>query len=99
MSARARLGRFALAAVALCASGCQATQMAHDGINFRQALLSMYTDQAMDNLIRARTNMPFVQLEYKDLLVQVTDQYFGELANNQEAIGEKQFSVVKPVTG
>lgn len=63
--------------------GCRATQVAHDGINFRQALLDMYTDQAMDNLVRARTGQGFVQLNYKDLLVQVTDQYFGELTSQQ----------------
>jgi hypothetical protein len=64
--------------------GCRATQVAHDGINFRQALEDMYQDQAIDNLIRARRGLGFVQLDYKDLLIQVTDQYFGELSNQQQ---------------
>jgi hypothetical protein len=39
----------------------------------RLALLEMYTDQAMDNLIRAHCGMPFVQMAYSDLLVQNYD--------------------------
>src|SRR6516162_5139856 len=49
--------------------GCLARQVAADGRNFRQALLEMYTDQVMDNLIRASENMPFVQLAYRNLTV------------------------------
>ena len=43
----------------------------------------MYTNQTMDNLIRARRDLPFVQLNYHDVLVQATDQYSGTLSNNQ----------------
>jgi hypothetical protein len=57
--------------------GCQAVQVAHDGESFRHALLDMYTDQAFDNLIRAREGLPFVQLAYRDLLVQDTDTLSG----------------------
>jgi len=57
--------------------GCQAVQVAHDGQSFRHALLDMYTDQAFDNLIRAREGLPFVQLTYRDLLVQDTDTLSG----------------------
>ena len=60
-------------------SGCLARQIAKDGTDFRQALLDMYTDQAMDNLIRARNNMPFVQVAYRNLLVQDTDKLSGKL--------------------
>jgi len=37
----------------------------------------MYTDQTMDNLIRAHNGMVFVQLNYRDLLVQDTDMVSG----------------------
>jgi hypothetical protein len=57
--------------------GCQAVQVARDGESFRHALLDMYTDQAFDNLIRAREGLPFVQLAYRDLLVQDTDTLSG----------------------
>lgn len=48
-------------------------RVGHESKNFRQALIDVYTDQAMDNLVRARCNMPFVQLAYRDLLIQETD--------------------------
>ncbi len=54
-------------------SGCQSAQVAHDGKGLRQALLDIYTDQAMDNLIRAHNGQAFVQLAYRDLLVQDVD--------------------------
>jgi hypothetical protein len=64
-------------------SGCYHGQVRSDGNQVRNALLDMYTDQAMDNLIRAYENLPFIQLNYHDVLVQATDQYTGTLSNNQ----------------
>src|SRR5262245_37030957 len=64
-------------------SGCLSRQVANDGMSFRQALLEMYTDQAMDNLIRARNNMPFVQVAYRNLLVQDTDRLSGKVDTTQ----------------
>jgi len=47
----------------LClSSGCLAHQVAKDGITFRQAIIDMYTDQAMDNLSGPTATSPFVQL-------------------------------------
>src|SRR5262249_28681060 len=69
-----------------------------DGINFRQALQDMYEDQAIDNLIRAKRGLGFVQLDYKDLLVQVTDQYFGELTSEQQTTDSEGFGL-KAVVG
>jgi hypothetical protein len=51
------------------AGGCLARQVASDGIQLRQAVVDMYTDQAIDNLIRASENRPFVQLAYSSLQV------------------------------
>jgi hypothetical protein len=62
-------GLLLVACFALCLPGCLARQVARDGCNFREALLSMYTDQVMDNLIRAHKNEPFVQLAYTNLVV------------------------------
>src|SRR5262245_4942506 len=65
-----RVAQVALLCGALCLSaGCLAHQVAKDGITFRQAIIDLYTYQAMDNLIRARCNMPFVQLAYSDMNV------------------------------
>jgi len=82
-----RIRRILTIALAGCwvafASGCLSRQVAKDGMGFRQALLDMYTDQAMDNLIRARNNMPFVQVAYRNLLVQDTDRLTGKLDATQ----------------
>jgi len=64
-------------------SGCYRAEVRNDGNQARRALLDMYTDQAMDNLILAYENLPFVQLNYHDLLVQATDQYTGTFTNAQ----------------
>src|SRR5947209_10286846 len=69
---------FALACgVLVSSSGCLARQVHRDGENFRQAVCDLYTDQALDNLIRAKCGMPFVQLNYRDMLVQDTDSITG----------------------
>ena len=54
----------------------------NDGNQVRRALLDMYEDQAMDNLIRAHENLPFVQLNYHDVLVQA-DEYTGTFTSGQ----------------
>jgi hypothetical protein len=54
---------------AVCSAGCLTRQVGTDGKDFRQALLDMYTDQLMDNLVRASQNQPFVQLAYRNLIV------------------------------
>jgi hypothetical protein len=64
----------------LFSSGCLSRQVAEDGKGLRHAVLDMYTDQLMDNLIRAHSDMPFVQLAYSGLTVQDTDQLRGEAA-------------------
>ncbi len=60
--------------------------------------MTMYEDQVMDNLIRANINQGFVQLKYSDLLVQVTDQHVGQIANSQTLTSSTQFNIAAPVT-
>jgi hypothetical protein len=81
MSGRAA-GILILAAAA--AGGCTARQLGRDGNNFRVAVCDLYTEQAMDNLIRAKTNQPFVQLVYRDLLAQTTDLASGMAMGSTE---------------
>ncbi len=76
-------------------SGCYHTQVRNDGNQVRKALLEMYTDQAMDNLIRARNNLPFIQLNYHDLLVQATDQYTGTFTNTQTFAADRSLTFIK----
>ena len=67
----------------LLSAGCQATQVRRSTIEFRDSLLDVYVEQAMDNLIRARRNEPFVQLSFRDLLVQDTDEVAGAASTMQ----------------
>jgi hypothetical protein len=61
--------RCIVAVVVLTSVGCLGAQTASDGRNFRQALVDMYTDQIMTNLINAYERRPMVQLQYSDLSV------------------------------
>jgi len=73
-------------------AGCYRSQVRNDGDQVRHALLDMFTNQTMDNLIRAHQNLPFVQLNYHDVIVQATDQYTGTLSNNQTFTGSRSLS-------
>ncbi|MDB5343215.1 MAG: hypothetical protein JWP89_1592 [Schlesneria sp.] len=61
---------------------CLSRQVARDSVSARQALLEMYTDQVLDNLIRAHNNLPFVQVAYSDVTVQDNDQLGSTLTGN-----------------
>jgi hypothetical protein len=76
--------------------GCLGRQVASDGSNFRQALLDMYTDQAINNLIAARSNRPFVQLAYHDL--NITDTQMAKLGLSNE-VDPTHTSTVIAATG
>lgn len=57
-----RLAIFIAPTLVCC--GCLARHIAHDGTHLREAMVDIYTDQVMDNLIRAlqhavRTNEVF----------------------------------------
>lgn len=83
MTSRARLSCvLALLAMTMSLSGCLARQVTRDSVNARRALLDMYTDQVMDNLIRAHDNLPFVQVAYSDVTVQDNDQFGSTLMGN-----------------
>jgi hypothetical protein len=86
-----------LATVCLLGSGCLARQVAHDGKDFRHALLDMYTDQVMDNLIRARCGQAFVQLAYRDLLVQDLDSKMATVGDQDTRTGVRGFDTTKMI--
>jgi hypothetical protein len=90
--------RFRLA-VLLCPlvlTGCLASQVGHDGIDLRQALMALYTDQAIDNLIRAHENRPFVQLAYSQLSVTDVDKLKASAASDTVAwTGTSMFDSTK----
>ncbi|WP_417379481.1 hypothetical protein [Gimesia sp.] len=57
--------------------GCQATSLIRKEANLRDQVNDLYIDQAMDNLVRARTHRPFVLMDYRDFQFQGTDAYGG----------------------
>ncbi len=44
----------------------------------------MYSDQVMDNLVRAHSGLPFVQLAYRDLFVSDDDTLSGTASVEQD---------------
>jgi hypothetical protein len=54
-------------------AGCRAGQLSVDQREMRAALLQMYEDQVMDNLIRARRDLPFIHLDYSNVTGTITD--------------------------
>lgn len=70
-------------------AGCKSTRLSHDGNEVRGALLQLYEDQAMDNLIRARRNQPVVHLDFDGINVQESDSLsanYGGGQNSTQAI-------------
>ncbi len=72
-------------------SGCQAWRLEQQGIDFRHGLLNIYTEQVLDNLIRARRCEPFIQLEITELFAQEFDEIgvtgsFGETVTDARTL-------------
>jgi hypothetical protein len=82
---------FAIIAVAACAfaSGCRSAQLKKDQDGMRGALLDLYTDQIMDNLIRAHNGYPIVQLDYSDMTGTVTHNSNASYGGNQNLQTER----------
>jgi hypothetical protein len=88
-----------VAFLAFLGSGCLSQQVSRDGVNVRQALLDMYTDQIMDNLIRAKTGLPFVQLSYSSLQIQDVDSVMGNIQNTNTVASDSTRTALNAVTG
>src|SRR6516164_8089761 len=71
------------AALCLCGPGCRSAQLRHDQDCMRTALLDLYTNQIMDNLIRAYNGYPIVQLDYSDITGAVTHNSNASHGGNQ----------------
>jgi hypothetical protein len=76
----------ALVAVAACslAPGCRSAQLEKDQDCMRDALLDLYTNQIMDNLIRAYNGYPIVQLDYSDITGTVTQNSNASYGGHQD---------------
>jgi len=54
-------------------AGCGAKRLAHEHADMRQALLKLYEEQVLDNLIRAHNNRAIVQLDYSNVIGTLTE--------------------------
>src|SRR5579864_4445849 len=75
------------AALGFVFSGCLSQQVASDGRGIRQAMIDLYTDQAMDNLVRAKEAQPFVQLAYNNLAINHNDKYIASFLGGDATFG------------
>ena len=78
----------------LACGGCRSQQLGNDQNQFRQVLLTMYEDQLMDNLIRAKNRMPLLQLDYTNITGTVTHQ--GTASVGGGPMGTRTTTFVKP---
>jgi hypothetical protein len=73
----------------LGAPGCRAQQLAKDQHQFRDCLLDLYTDQIMDNLVRAENGLPIVQLDYTNITGTITQNGTGSYTGTQTVENSK----------
>ena len=62
-----------LLATVVALGGCRSSALQKDQDRFRQTILDSYTNQIMDNLIRASNAMPIVQVDFTNITGTVTD--------------------------
>ncbi len=62
-----------LIACSFASVGCRSQRLIADQGDFRSQLLSLYTDQLIDNLIRARRGLPIIHIDYTNFTGTITD--------------------------
>jgi hypothetical protein len=77
------MSRLLLVALLSCAmiTGCAVPQAHRDQDQMRTALLDLYTNQVMDNLIRAYNRMPIIQLDYTQAQGMITVKNTANVSN------------------
>jgi len=78
--------RYRLTLASLCVillNGCAVHQAQIDQDRIRYALLDMYTNQIIDNLVRARKGLPIIQLDYTQAQGMVTMKQTGSISDGQ----------------
>lgn len=66
----------------LAPAGCATHQVHADHDKIRCVLLDLYTDQIMDNLIRAANGLPIIQLDYTNAAATVTMKQTASLGDS-----------------
>jgi hypothetical protein len=74
-------------------SGCRAHQLLHDQDQFRQTLMNLYTNQIMDNLIRASQGLPIIQVDYTAVTGTITQEAAAGIGGSQTFDATRQFAI------
>jgi hypothetical protein len=77
-----RIKAYGCIAIVLLA-GCTATQVRWDATNIRKEVMVYYNDQIMDNLIRAKNNLPFVHVDIDLLTSSGSSQISGTIGGGE----------------
>jgi hypothetical protein len=79
----------------LCAvplSGCAVRELRHDQDKIRCALLDLYTNQIMDNLVRASNGMPIIQIDYTNATGTITAKETAGLSETTATTSSNVFT-------
>jgi hypothetical protein len=87
-------------------SGCAVHQLHNDQERMRSVLLELYTNQVMDNLVRAINGLPIIQLDYSNAQATVTadanfvvsDGLATSHTNTLTAVALQSTSVIRVLT-
>jgi hypothetical protein len=90
-----RLRTYGCIAIVLLA-GCTATQTRWDATNIRKEVMVYYNDQIMDNLIRAKNQLPFVHVDITLLTSQGSSQITGTIGAGET---RTNMNASKSITG
>jgi hypothetical protein len=77
----------------LGAPGCRSAQLAQDQDQFRARLLDLYTNQIMDNLVRADQGLPIVQLDYSKVTGTITQNGMLSFTSTQTTTNTKMLVI------
>jgi hypothetical protein len=77
------LALFTSTAITLATTGCTSTQVRWGADNLREQVMVYYNDQIMDNLIRAKTHVPFVHVDIQTLTSTGGTQISGTIGNGE----------------
>jgi len=73
--------------------GCRSAQLASDQDQFRARMLDLYTNQIMDNLIRADRGFPIVQMDYTNITGTITQNGTGSFTSTQTTMNTKMLAI------
>lgn len=74
-------------------SGCATGELHRDQDKLRDVVLDLYTNQIIDNLIRAKNGLPFIHIDYATITGNVTAKETASFGGNQEVDSTKALAV------